>query len=310
MGNKKDSISNGIAHKFLDFSKQSIFYEEIIEVIRESKEPTNFNSSLELLEKCLIAYYDILEDNLNGSDFSIIHDAALRIISSDDETYTSKSYENIFLDIRTAVIEGEKNGFLDFSDIEAIRLLKVLKNDYLLVLFKLFLLEPYVKNRGCHGFADLLTRYTALIAFDASQCAIFYNSKEYKEQMHKLLSIESGETSQSDNVHEKRKALIEEITTAAIKLIDTDDSKSLDDRAKEIPKIVDALVVNINTRTALEIDTALKKEFPRWETNANHEEKVRIGNEKQVDELKISSRRARKVVRDEWGRRHAANIEN
>ena len=232
------------------------------------------------------------------------HDAAIRLISANDETYTPRSYAELFGDILDALNAGRENGFLNFKDAEAIRLLNALSDDYHLILLKLFFLEPYVKRERHYSFVDLLTRYTAFIVFDASQCAAFYNSKEFKELVHKMLSIEHSEMSQSDETKEKRKALIEEITTEAIGIIDGDDSMTPDEKIKKIPQIVDNLVKNINDRTAVEINTALEKEFPQWRTDDNSRKERHRKREIQIANLKIASRRARKIVRDEWGKTH------
>lgn len=310
MGNKKDSIMNEINQNFSSFAKNAIFYNDILEVIQGSKEPADLNEAVGLLERCMASYFDILEDTLNENDFSIVHNAALHLISANDEIYTPRTYTEMFEDIQDALHDGKETGFLNFRDAEAIRLLNVLSDDYRLILFKLFLLEPYVKRKMYYSFADLLARYTALIAFDASQCAAFYNSKEFKDLVHKLLSVESGATSQPDDVNKKRKVLIEEIVTEAIKLIDADDSIALDERAKKIPRIVDDLVKIVNNRTEVEINIALEKEFPQWKTDGDSRKERHRKRENQIAELTIASRRARKVVRDEWGKRHAANIEN
>jgi len=310
MGNKKDSIMSEIDQNFSSLAKNTIFYNDILEVIQDSKEPADLNEAVGLLERCMASYFDILEDTLNENDFSIIHNAALHLISTNDEIYTPRTYTEMFGDIQDALNDGKETGFLNFRYAEAIRLLNVLCDDYRLILFKLFLLEPYVKRKMYYSFADLLARYTALIAFDASQCAAFYNSKEFKEFVHKLLSVESGATSQPDDVNEKRKVLIEEIATEAIKLIDADDSIALDERKKNIPRVVDNLVKIVNKRTEDEINIALEKEFPQWKTDSDSRKERHRKREIQIAELTIASRRARKVVRDEWGKRHAANIEN
>lgn len=310
MGNKKDSIMSEIDQNFSSFAKNTIFYNDILEVIQDSKEPADLNEAVGLLERCMASYFDILEDTLNENDFSIIHNAALHLISVNDEIYTPRTYTEMFEDIQDALHDGKETGFLNFRDAEAIRLLNVLSDDYRLILFKLFILEPYVKRKMYYSFADLLARYTALIAFDASQCAAFYNSNEYKDLIHKLLSVECGETSQPDEVIEKRKALIEEITTEAIKIIDADDSMALDERTKNIPKIVDDLAESVNKRTEAEINIALEKEFPQWKTEVESRKKRHSKRETRIAELKISSRRARRLVREAWEKQHATNIEN
>ncbi len=310
MGNKKDFITNETARRYSDFKKNSIYYEDIIDVISRSKEPVDLHGAVALLEKCMTAYFDLLEKKLNEEDFTIIHDAALRLISANDETYTHRTYVEMFKPIQVALNDGKENGYLNFRDAEATRLLNVLSDDYRLILCKLFLLEPYVKKERYHEFADLLARYTALIFLDASQCAAFYNSNEYKELTHKLLSVERGETSQSDDVKEKREALIEEITMEAISLIDADDSISIEERAKKIPSIVDDLVEKINMRTEDEINIALEEEFPLWRDDKIITRERNRKRENQIADLKIASRRARKVVRDEWGKRHASSVEN
>lgn len=290
MGNKKDFITDETARRYSDFKKNSIYYEDIIDVISCSKEPVDLHGAVALLEKCMTAYFDLLEEKLNEEDFTIIHDAALRLISANDETYTPRTYVEMFRPIQVALNDGKENGYLNFRDAEATRLLNVLSDDYRLILYKLFLLEPYVKKERYHEFADLLARYTALIVLDASQCAAFYNSNEYKELTHKLLSVERGETSQSDDVKEKREALIEEIRVRAKEIMMSDDTR-------KYYEIADALAIEVNDRTGMEVEAALKKKHPKWESNDDHEEKLNTEKDKLVAALKISPRKARGAAR-------------
>lgn len=291
MGNKKDSITNETAQRYSDFASNVTFYNDIIEVIQDSKEPMSLNEAIELLEKCMVAYFDMLEDKLCEDDFALIHDAALRLILSNEEGYRSRTYGEIFEKIDEALKAGKGNGFANFKNAEAIRILNALSDDYRLILFKLFLLESYVKEKRYHEFSDILARYTALIAFDASQGSAFYNSKEFKELTHKLVSAERGETSHSDEVKEKRKALIEEIRTRTLEIMKSGDTR-------EYYEIAETLVGEINARTEQEIEDKLKKAYPKWKGNTDHEDKLDKETKKLSAALKISSRNARSAARN------------
>lgn len=309
MSKKKELITNVINENYSKFSSNTTIFDDVINYIRINNWPIDFDDPAKFLKNCLHTCFTKLEDKLATGDLALIHHAALQLISVNDDTYTPRTYKESFHEIYKIFNEGQEDGFLNFKDTDIMQLLKEIGNDYIVILLKLAYLEPHMGD-NCYDFTEMLIGYTGFIGLDSILSATYFNSKVYKDLMYKLQSIKSGGTSQSDDVKDKREDLIEEITMEAINLIDADDSISIEERAKKIPSIVDDLVEKINMRTEDEINIALEEEFPLWRDDKIITRERNRKRENQIADLKIASRRARKVVRDEWGKRHASSVEN
>jgi chaperonin cofactor prefoldin len=173
---------------------------------------------------------------------------------------------------------------------EVMRALKDVGDDYFVILLKLVHLEQNLTNKN-YNFNQILVGYTTVIGLDLALASTFYTSKDYKDLVYKFKSVESGGTSHPEEIKEKRKALIEEIKTRTKEIIATDDTKPYHE-------IADVLVKEISERTEQEIEAKLKNEYPKWETNDNHERKLNDEKDKLVAALKISTRKARIAARD------------
>jgi len=306
---KKELITNAINENYSKFSNNTMMFDEVINYIRTNNWPIDFDDPAKFLKNCLHTCFTKLEDKLATGDLALIHHAALQLISVNDDTYTPRTYKESFHEIYKIFNEGQEDGFLNFKDTDIMQLLKEIGNDYIVILLKLAYLEPHMGD-NCYDFTEMLIGYTGFVGLDSVLSATYYNSKVYKDFMYKLQSVKSGGTSQRDEVKEKREALIKEITMETINLIDADDSISIEERAKKIPSIVDDIVEKINKRTEVEINIALEEEFPQWKTEVESRKKRHSKRETQIAELKISSRRARRLVREAWEKQHATNIEN
>jgi len=286
---KKELITNAINENYSKFSNNTMMFDEVINYIRTNNWPIDFDDPAKFLKNCLHTCFTKLEDKLATGDLALIHHAALQLISVNDDTYTPRTYKESFHEIYKIFNEGQEDGFLNFKDTDIMQLLKEIGNDYIVILLKLAYLEPHMGD-NCYDFTEMLIGYTGFVGLDSVLSATYYNSKVYKDFMYKLQSVKSGGSSHPEEIKEKRKALIEEIRTRAKEILATDDTKPY-------YEIADAMVKEINERTEQDVEAKLKNEYPKWETNDDHEDKLNTEKDKLVAALKISPRKARGAAR-------------
>jgi len=300
MSNKKDSYSSEMKEKEIQFTKNTIFYQTILDTIEDSKEPMEFNEILNLLEKCIDGYYNRLKARLQEKNFSIVHNAALYLISRKSKTSTTQG-DLYFPDIIDAVKTSAGNGFSDFDDNNARELLKELKEDYINIISKIFAIETYKRNGDHDIFTRVLMAYTALVALDVMQYGEFYNSNEYNGLVLKRSSAEWGGKSRSEDAEIEREKILIDFRERVQKALSADDNLSYS-------KLADDLIVDINAKTEKQIEDDFAKRLSLSKTDKENYDPPK-NRKKRIQELTISKRIARSEAKKIWEKLEETKIE-